>query len=199
MNDIKTLCHTNIITGTCTCRSPKCLAFKPSERPPRQEECIKMWCCPCSVCPPCPPCQCQRDDTVAGTIQARLEKANPITIDHEQAILFDKIVTRTSKDISYDPKTGRFCLRAAGTYLIHWDVSVEGSSQSSSIRFALLANDQVKGDSTLPVSVGQLSGTCLVKVNNCATIVKLINYTEDTVQLSRFLPVANLTIARIEK
>lgn len=181
-------------TRECSCGNPNCPYFK-LDKWQSQQKCggSKEYSCPCCSC-----CSCESSrGTRLGSIHVRLEVANPVNITHQQAILFDEIVTRAGEDIFYDSKTGEFCLEPSGTYLVNWDVSVEGSYQSSSIRFAVLADGLVKGDSTLPVSVGQLSGTCLVKVGKCATFVKLVNDTNDMVQLSRFAPVANLTIAKI--
>jgi len=88
-------------------------------------------------------------------------------------------------------------LRERGNYLINWDVAVEGSYHRPFVRFSLLADNIVTDSSTLPVTVGQISGTSLLTVKNAPIELSLINDTDDIVQLSGFTPVANITITKI--
>jgi len=128
---------------------------------------------------------------------AQLRVADNVYLDDGEEIVFDIILSRNTRDITYNRATGRFCLRKKGTYLINWDVAVEGSYYRPFIRLALVADDTVIGSSTLPVTVGQLSGTSLLNVGNTPVELSLINNTEDTIQLSGFAPVANITITKI--
>jgi len=152
------------------------------------------------MCKRCP-CRCRcsvtpvRSPDLQG-IHAQLEVASPTQLEHEEPVLFDKIIHNTDKDILYDPQTGIFTLTTRATYLVNWDITIEGSYQSASVSFALLVDNQIQGISTLPISVGQLSGTCLVTVSKAPAFLSLLNYTNDTIQLSRFPPVANITITK---
>jgi len=130
-------------------------------------------------------------------IHAQLETASPIQLEHEDPVLFDKIIHNADNDIRYDHQTGKFFLNTKATYLVNWDITVEGSYQSASVSFALLIDDQIQGISTLPISVGQLSGSSLITMKTSPAILSLVNYTNDIIQLSRYTPVANITIAKI--
>jgi len=140
-------------------------------------------------CCPCPP--------ELGGVQAQLRVANDVYLNDGQEVIFDIILRRSIRDITYSSATGRFCLRREGTYLINWDVAVEGSYYRPFIRFSLVADNTVIGSSTLPVTVGQLSGTNLLTVNHSPVELALINDTDDTIQLSGFTPVANITITKV--
>jgi len=147
----------------------------------------KICCCECVIVNP----------PELGGIQAQLAVAREVYLDDGQAVVFDKILHNPNRDINYDAVTGRFSLRKRGTYLINWDVAVEGSYYRPFVRFSLRVKNAIIGSSTLPVTVGQLSGTSLLTVKETPIELSLINDTDDTVQLSRFTPVANITITKI--
>jgi len=139
-------------------------------------------------------CQCLPE---LGGVQAQLREANEVYLDDGKEVVFDIILRRSTRDITYNSATGKFCLRKEGTYLIHWDVAVEGSYYRPFVRFSLVAGDTIIGSSTLPVTVGQLSGANLLTVSRSPVELSLINDTDDTVQLSGFTPVANITITKV--
>jgi len=157
-------------------------------------------CCP----KPQKPCKCRKKPQIycpcpseLGGIQAQLREADNLYLDDHEKVIFDIILRRSTPDITYHAATGTFCLRKKGTYLINWDVAVEGSYYRPFVKFSLLANQVTIGSSTLPVTVGQLSGTSLLTVKNAPVEISLINDTNDTVQLSGFSPVANITITKV--
>ena len=82
--------------------------------------------------------------------------------------------------------------------MIDWDIVIEGSSQEPFVRFGIEVNDEVVASSTLPVTVGQLSGQAFIRVDQTPTAVRLINDSGETVQLSKFTPIANLRVVAIE-
>ena len=169
--------------NTCKCsnRVPRCPCQNPSRPcncPPRRQ----FRC-------PCPP--------ELGGIQAQLRSARNVYLNDQESVVFDIISRRTIRDITYHRDTGKFCLRERGNYLINWDVAVEGSYHRPFVRFSLLADNIVTDSSTLPVTVGQISGTSLLTVKNAPIELSLINDTDDIVQLSGFTPVANITITKI--
>ena len=137
---------------TCTCKTVKVCHCR---------ETIPVKSCHCQTKQRCC-CKCATSNPPElGGIQAQLDVATDVYLDDGQTVIFDKILRCTTRDISYNPVKGIFCLRKRGTYLINWDVAVEGSYHRPFVRFSLLANDIVIGSSTLPVTVGQLSGTSL--------------------------------------
>jgi len=150
----------------------------------------------------CHPCNrtCNKESPACELvgIQAQLETATPVNINDAEPIRFDKILKHSTKDITYNQNTGLFTLHAPGSYTVNWDISVEGSHHTSFIQLAITSGDnhKVEGASTLPLSVGQLSGDCLIRVKKPTTI-QLTNTTGDIIQLSRYTPVANITITKV--
>lgn len=141
-------------------------------------------------------CKCPSAFELFG-VQAELTSAQNEFLENQEIIIFDKIINNNKQLISYQKETGKFCLRKAGNYLINWDCSVEGSYSEPFITLSLTANNQVIGSSTLPVTIGQLSGTKLLNVRRAPVEITLINNTGETIRLSEFTPVANLTITKI--
>ena len=179
-------------TKKCSCTKSRC---------PNRRRCPNRHLCRPRWCPRCRRCFCRCCCIITPSpklkgIHAQLEAASQIQLKHKEPVIFDKIIHSNDNDIRYNQQTGRFSLIAKETYLVNWNITVEGSYQSSSISFALLVDNQIQGTSTLPISVGQLNGTCLITVKKVPTTLSLVNYTNDTIQLSRFTPVANITIAK---
>ena len=172
----------------CSCPRPRCSCPRPRcscPRPKRLCKCRPQRRCYC----PCP--------SELGGIGGQLRVANNVYLNDGQSVIFDIITHRSTRDITYNPNSGKFCLREGKTYLISWDVAVEGSYHRPFVRFSLIADSNVISSSTIPVTVGQISGTGLLTVVKAPIEVSLINDTDDTVQLSSFSPVANITIVQV--
>ena len=202
MNYNRTRCGCCEPNRRCTSNNQNCLRYRCNEpKIIKRCYCIKHRHCHhhhhhhCQCNCKCPDNKHSTCSCVVTGIGAQLEIASPININHRDAIKFDKILNHSNQNIRYDQQSGTFHLPVAGTYQINWDISVEGSHHKSYIRFAILAGNKIQGESTLPLTVGQLSGTCLLTIEN-PTDVSLINNTEDIVQLSRYTPVANITISK---
>jgi hypothetical protein len=99
--------------------------------------------------------------------------------------------------MSYNDQNATIEIFKAGLYVIDWNVVVEGSSQEPFIRFGIEVNGEVKASSTLPFTVGQLNGQALIHVDQLPTTVRLINDTGETVELSKFTPIANLRVVSL--
>ena len=141
--------------------------------------------------------QCQSPFEMFG-VQAQLTKVETVYLEDQQSIVFDQIIKNHHQLITYNSETGYFTLKKAGNYLINWDVSVEGSYSKPFIKLSLIANEVIMSSSTLPVTVGQLSGTRILFVRCGPVEVALINDTGEVIQLSEFSPVANITITKIQ-
>jgi len=100
--------------------------------------------------------------------------------------------------MGYNHETGVMEIHKQGTYLIDWNIVVEGSQEKPCVRFGVEVNGEVKASATLPVSVGQLSGQALINVCQIPTTVRLINDTNEIVQLSNSTPIANLRVVSVE-
>lgn len=115
-------------------------------------------------------------------------------------VVFNKQLTDNSRFISYNDEVGSIEIFKRGTYLIDWDVAVDGNKIDNDdfVRFGLEINEKVTAASTLPKTVGQISGQALIQVDQMPTTIKLINDTNKSIQLSKFMPIANLRIVAVE-
>jgi len=125
------------------------------------------------------------------------------TVDDEllqagSPVIFNEILTDNSRFMSYDHETGVIEIFSCGNYLIDWSVATVGSKKECSVSFGVEVNEEVKASSTLPTSVGQLSGQALICVDHTQTRIRLINTTDEEVQLSKFTLIANLRIVAVE-
>lgn len=127
------------------------------------------------------------------------------TIDEKELpskcpIIFNERLTDNTRFINYRDETGVIEIFRHGMYMIDWDVAVKGTSQEEEtcVRFGLEINGEVKAASTLPVPVGQLNGQALIHVDQIPTTVRLINDTDESVQLSTFTPIGNLRVVSVE-
>jgi hypothetical protein len=130
----------------------------------------------------------------SGT-QARLMHAHQMLGDMDR-VVFDW-VTKTSEAIRYDTATGIFELLTPATYLVNWDVAVDGSFSAPFVKFAVEAGGEIYGPSVLPTNMGALSGASLVTVLETPAALSLVNYTKDIVRLSAVPPTANITITKV--
>jgi len=143
-----------------------------------------------------PMCRCAHALELGG-IQAQLRSVDVGELENGLPIIFDIILKRTSPDIIYNKDNGKFTLCKSGTYHVNWDVAVEGSYFQPFVTLALTADDEIINAATLPITVGQLSSTAMVTVTDNPVDIALINNTNDVIQLSRYAPVANITITKI--
>jgi len=152
----------------------------------------------CSVCQTKALCQtrCYRYEGGLFGIQTTLNKTSQLILEDRKSIAFNEIVSHTDWDIKYCKESGLFTLIECDTYLVNWSIAVAGSQFKPYIRFALLVNDKIFGPSTLPVSVGLLSGSSLIRTTKPCSTLALINDTGDLVQLADVEPIANLTISK---
>lgn len=136
---------------------------------------------------------------VFGGITSQLKRVDETTVflDDGEPVIFETILTRITTDVTYSKTTGNFCLHKPGSYLVNWDVAVEGSLSQPFIRMALIQDEQVVGASAMPVTVGQISGTSLIAVSEVPVRLMLVNATGEQIRLSEFSPVGNMTITRI--
>ena len=165
-------------------------------------------CCCCrphfkheECCRHCPKCSCdhfhicKNKNDLTG-IHAQLKASANIYLNNLGIVVFDTILHHTAHDISYNRKTGKFTLTRPANYLINWNIALEGSDVARFVRFALLINQEIYGASALPISIGQINGTSLIKTMKLPTTISLVNNTDDIVQLANITPIANITITK---
>ena len=131
-------------------------------------------------------------------ISLQLTSIDDRELPAEDPVVFDEILTNNSRFMSYDNETGVVEIFKHGNYLIDWDIIIEASSQETCVRFGIEVNGEVVATSALPVTVGQLSGQALIYVDQIPTMVRLINDSGETIQLSKCTPIANLRIVAVE-
>jgi len=141
----------------------------------------------------------QSNDVRLAGIQVQLEHASEVTIKSGEHIMFDRTLRKTGHIIGYKKETGEFLLKQPGLYLINWDIAIEDDSEEHFPRFAILENDEILCDATLPTTKGQLSNSCYVVVEENPVVLSLTNKTEKDVQLSSVSPAANLNIVQIKE
>jgi hypothetical protein len=129
---------------------------------------------------------------LAGTQAQGTKQQN---LDDMGKVVFEQL-TKTSEDIDYDSETGTFTLHASATYLVNWNVAIDGSLTTPFVRFALEANGTLHGPSVLPTTWGALSGASLVTVET-PTALSLVNCAGDVVQFSPIPPAAHITITKV--
>jgi len=132
-------------------------------------------------------------------IQVQLRHAGEATVKSGEHIVFDHTLRKTGHIIGYKKEKGEFLLKQPGLYLINWDIAIEDDSEEHFPRFAILENDEILCDATLPTTKGQLSNSCYVVVEDNPVVLSLTNKTEGGVQLSSGSPVANLNIVQIKE
>lgn len=184
--------HFCYLNQTCSCVRCSPISQQITKPTPSHEECCSLICAPCS----CLPEKKQPKKQAAG-IQAKLLSPENFYLNPDQVVIFDKVLNHIGRGIFYDQQTGAFMLAQAGNYVINWSVTVEGSDESPFVKFGLLVNGTIKDFDTIPVSVGQITGSTLITVTNTPAKVALINHTGDIIQFSRYAPCANLTIHQV--
>lgn len=76
---------------------------------------------------------------IIGTVLTLDNEATSITtIDYETAVLFNKPASLDDIYFAYNTSTGTLSLKRAGNYLFDWSINVEGSTDASSIKFAIV-------------------------------------------------------------
>lgn len=154
---------------------------------------MKMKCCECNQLVRL----IQKISKPTG-VSAKLTVGQNNQVPNQNGILFDTIaLNNTNGKVVIVPAADggtEFHLRGKGTYLINWNVAVDGTTENASVTFSLSVNGVVKANTSMPVVTGELSGTEAVEVTNTVLIVKLINNGGDIAQLANVPVQANLTI-----
>jgi len=171
----------------CQCRDKICLCLKPKPKP--NCRCKSSCICLCRCAP-------ISSSEFCG-LSLSLTSSEIQTMEDEETVIFDNIILKPKSCITYNEITGGIVFKRKGNYLVNWNISVEGTYSKPFVSYSIIQDDQTVGTSTLPVSIGQLSGSCIIQVQNLPSVAKLANTTGDIVRLSEFFPIANLSIVKI--
>lgn len=134
-------------------------------------------------------CDCKR----LG-IQMSLQETEAQILPDGAPVVFDTLIHQVDGGIAYDGDSGAFTIAEPGDYLVHWQVILGGTEKTRFATFGITVDDVLHSGFPLPVTTGMLSHTALITTTEENSVFKLVNFTGDTVRLSRHLPNANIVI-----
>lgn len=116
-------------------------------------------------------------------------------VDTGTNVLFDTVVNGQDLTIAYNSGTGVFTIPRSGSFLVSWQVAIDGSSLGPSATFTLIESGAVSASipASIPVILGQISASALVTVSGSATL-RLANSSGYTIYLADMPVQANITI-----
>ena len=132
----------------------------------------------------------------SGGMQVQLNA--PTVLTDEAFVPFNNIVTPSdTTDISYDIATSTFTLEP-GTYLITWEVPVDGTDTEAFVNLSLFLSGIQKVQSYIPVPIGIVAGSSLVVVPvdvvaGEPSTLQLVNTTGDFISIT---DLANIVIIK---
>lgn len=139
---------------------------------------------------------CQQEQTFG--VSAKLTVGANNQVPNQNGLLFDTIaINNTSGRVAIVPSSDgstEFHLNKRGTYLINWNVAIDGTTENASVTFSLLVDGVTRANTSMPIVTGELSGTEIVVVTTSPVIIKVINNGGDIAQLANVPVQANLTI-----
>lgn len=106
------------------------------------------------------------------------------TIEYEAPVLFNKPTGLDDNDFSYDPATGIITLKRVNVYMLDWCINLDGSSDASSVKFAIVPSTSISTqlatfESTL-IMQHSYPGFAYLKTDHVNTAIKIINLSADT-------------------
>ena len=118
----------------------------------------------------------------------------PILVN--STIIFDRTLTQSGA-VSYDDSTGLISINEPGTFIIHWFVTTQ-STTDSSINFALVSSqdDFILGNS--PIKTGEVTGSGIITTHTTGETLSLVNASTGSIILPQSPAIAaNLIIYSI--
>lgn len=120
--------------------------------------------------------------------------AAEFTIDDNQPVLFNSVVSNANPNINYDSATGEISLLGAGNYFVSWSVQLNGSVSSTVLRFGIQINNSQIIETGTDLLALQLSGQALISVTAVPTTFVLLNLSGGTVVYASAPVVADLIV-----
>jgi hypothetical protein len=115
-------------------------------------------------------------------------------MDAGAPVLFDQVMHHDRNHIFYDVTTGVFTLNESGNYLINWQIYTEGTDEEPYVSLAITVDGEIYDNVATPVFSGQVICSTLLAVKKVPTKLSITNTTGETIQLSRHISAANITI-----
>lgn len=141
---------------------------------------------------------CERKNKSIG-IQLQASNLCQRTLQNNQPILFNDIVSRTKTGVKYHSSSGIIHLEQPGDYVANWWVSLTPFTASTEFQFALINNTTlhlIRSCSPI-VSLGNMSGNALIHVEHPDQTFSLINHSGGSVQLGTTTIQASLVLNKI--
>jgi len=117
-----------------------------------------------------------------------LERVANAVIPTNAAVVFDSVVSVSGDQISYSTATGEISFNAAGYYYIDWFAAPQFGQTTDGSNFALVSSGGAPAlTGSSHVRVSQTAGFAIVEVTVPGKTVQLINTSDNSLTLSRFV------------
>jgi|GEM_PF-2739990 len=112
-----------------------------------------------------------------------VQTTSTVLVQANEPIIFDTVIL-IEDPTRIDYSAGNFYIIQPGTYYISWQVPVDGTDTSPSVSFSLSVDGIIYSESYLPIVVGTVTGSALVKTTGNSTLLRLVNTTNDIVSVT---------------
>lgn len=120
--------------------------------------------------------------------------ASELTLDDNQPVIFNSIISSLNPNISYNQATGEISLSKAGNYFVSWSVQLGGSITAPMMRFGLQINSTQIIEASSDLLALQLSGQALIPVTAVPTTFTLLNISGGSVVYANAPVAADLIV-----
>ena len=143
-------------------------------------------------------CPCSGSGSVfLSGFQAQLDNAANRRVEDTHNVLFNRVTSRASSDITYSSATGEFTLCANKNYYVSWWAAVNGTETAPIIEIAAVVDGVCVAIATSPQVTCQLSGTALISAKRVSQTLSIMNVTGDPVRYAATSIQANIVIMEL--
>jgi len=123
-----------------------------------------------------------------------LNRSKKEILNKNDPVIFDHLENQYGNNFIYDAATGQFTILEPATFVLTWQLAIEGTYKKPFARFAIKLNETIARTTAVPQTSGQIIGQSLITTTLPNTTVYLFNDSGDDVLLSRCGPIGNLLI-----
>lgn len=123
-------------------------------------------------------------------IQATLT-GNYLVLANNETVPFNSLVSPASSRYTFAP--GQITINIPGTYMVNWQVAVDGSDVDTNLTFAVAVNGVPHSSMSTPAVTSLVAGSAVV-VANAGDVITLVNVSEQNIRLADTKIQANITI-----
>lgn len=121
----------------------------------------------------------------------------PFTVENNDPIIFNNIISNLSPSLSYDATNGTITINENGVYYISWWVAVDGSTIANFISLAISTSTGELIEASTSILSDQISGNALLNVTSAPITFQLINVTGNDIFIDDSPIQADLTIIHL--